>query len=269
MSAKKQQLKADVSDDGVMRITLDNPKRANALSQEMCSAFLEALDLAEKDVRVRVVVLTGSGKYFCSGMDLATASNSSAATPFDASLKLFQRLSDFPKPTIARLNGPALGGGVGLAFSCDIRCADPSTFFQLAEVRRGLIPAIISIRIVPEIGPRVARRWFMTGEKVPCEKLKELGVVDAVGFVDETASGKHLDQVVDEFVGMLREGGPNTQGVIKELIRVVGGAGIPEEIRVAHVKKVFEAMLVSDEASHGMSAFMQKQRPNWAPKAKI
>ncbi|KAI8851957.1 ClpP/crotonase-like domain-containing protein, partial [Chytridium lagenaria] len=151
--------------DGVMTVTLDNPKRANALSNEMCVAFLEAMDEAERDDGVRVIVITGSGKYFCSGMDLSSASSSTTKTPFDAAHHLFQRLSDHPKPTIAHLNGPALGGGVGLAFSCDLRCAHPSVFFQLAEVRRGLIPAIISLRIIPEVGPRVARRWFMTGEK--------------------------------------------------------------------------------------------------------
>ncbi|KAJ3101867.1 hypothetical protein HDU97_000980 [Phlyctochytrium planicorne] len=244
---------------GVLRIALDNPKRANALSAEMCSDFLATLDQAESDPSVRVVVLTGTGKYFCSGMDLANASSNSSSTPFESSLHLFERLANFPKPTIARLNGPALGGGVGLAFCCDFRCAVNSTFFQLAEVRRGLIPAIISLRIVPELGTRTARRWFLTGEKVECSKLVELGVVDA-----SSANEEALDGAIKGFTDMLREGGPQALTTIKELVRVVGSSGTLPSEKTMHVKKVFEGMLVSSEAAEGMSAFIQKQKPSWA-----
>ncbi|KAJ3075193.1 hypothetical protein HDU98_008919 [Podochytrium sp. JEL0797] len=132
----------------VLTLSLNNPKRANALTSQMCNQLLEALDAAEKDPSVRVVVLTGEGKYFSAGMDLARASDGSNA-PFDAAMAVFRRIKDFPKPTIGRVNGPALGGGVGLLFSTDIRIAVDHAFIQLAEVKRGLIPAIISLVIVP------------------------------------------------------------------------------------------------------------------------
>ncbi|KAJ3332139.1 hypothetical protein HDU76_001173, partial [Blyttiomyces sp. JEL0837] len=154
----------NISDDGIATITLDNERRANSLSAQMVKEFLEALDRLETDDAVRVVIITGKGKYFCSGMDLAAASSSTSSSPFDSSKHLFNRLQTFPKPTIALANGPALGGGVGLLLCTDIRLMLSSAYIQLTEVRRGLIPAIISLYIIPEIGRSRARQWFLSGE---------------------------------------------------------------------------------------------------------
>ncbi|KAJ3353235.1 hypothetical protein HDU83_007063 [Entophlyctis luteolus] len=250
---------------GVCELTLSNPKRANSLSSSMCSQLLDALDRAERDVNVRVVVITGEGKYFCSGMDLGAASAGTSA-PFDSGLALFSRIARFPKPTIAKVNGPALGGGVGLLFCTDIRVADETAYVQLAEVRRGLIPAIISLFIVPQLGPSLSRQYFLTGEKVPVATLARQGIVAASVPTDQLASK------VSEFVALLAAGGPGAQATIKQLIDCVSGAtaatasaadGADDVRKREHVRKVFEGMMTSEEAAYGMQAFLTKQTPDW------
>ncbi|KAJ3391581.1 hypothetical protein HDU84_005707 [Entophlyctis sp. JEL0112] len=292
---------------GVCELTLSNPKRANSLSSSMCSQLLDALDRAERDVNVRVVVITGEGKYFCSGMDLGAASAGTSA-PFDSGLALFSRIARFPKPTsealklqlhqhsilfippqpllfllmrrcnlffsVAKVNGPALGGGVGLLFCTDIRVADETAYVQLAEVRRGLIPAIISLFIVPQLGPSLSRQYFLTGEKVPVATLARQGIVAASVPADQLASK------VSEFVALLAAGGPGAQATIKQLIDCVSGAtaatssaadGADDVRKREHVRKVFEGMMTSEEAAYGwstvfllrMQAFLTKQTPDW------
>ncbi|KAJ3409343.1 EnoyL-CoA hydratase [Chytridiales sp. JEL 0842] len=246
----------------IATITLDNPTKANALSSGMVSAFLKALDDVEKDDEVHAVVLTGAGKYFCSGMDLAAASSSSSsspqATPFDSSLYIFERLANFPKPTIALINGPALGGGVGLTFCTDVKLMHSSAYFQLSEVKRGLVPAIISLFIVPAIGTSLATQWFLTGERVKAERAWQVGVVAGVGKDEQ-----ELKSLVDKYADLLKEGGPSALKTAKELVKVVGGSGTLKEEKKEHVRKVFEGMMVSEEAAYGMGAFMSKKKPDW------
>ncbi|KAI8617501.1 ClpP/crotonase-like domain-containing protein [Chytriomyces sp. MP71] len=240
---------------GVCTLTLQNEKRANSLSAPMVVALATALDAAEKDDTVRVVVLTGSGKFFCAGMDLGAASAANGPA-FAASLALFKRIADFPKPTVARINGPALGGGVGIAFCTDIRVSDEAAFFQLAEVRRGLIPAIISLYIVPQLGPSRSRQYFLTGEKVPAKELF------AAGCLAAAVPTVKLNETVAHYTALLAAGGPIAQTTIKRLVAVVGSSA-PETTKLDTVKEVFENMLTSPEAAYGMRAFMSKQTPDW------
>ncbi|KAI9331758.1 ClpP/crotonase-like domain-containing protein [Obelidium mucronatum] len=188
-------------------------------------------------------------------MDLSTAS-SGAAAPFDTALNLFTRIAEFPKPTIGKINGPALGGGVGLLFVTDIRIAVDNAFVQLAEVKRGLIPAIISLFIVPQLGPCLSKQYFLTGEKVPVQKLLQAGCITAC------VPGDKLDAVVADFAAVLLEGGPQAQSTIKQLVRVVDGAD-SKEGKTLFVKGVFEGMMKSKEAAYGMKAFLDKKKPDW------
>ncbi|KAJ3227586.1 hypothetical protein HDU78_009976 [Chytriomyces hyalinus] len=242
--------------DGVCTLTLDNEKRANALSPSMVRALMDALDAAEADDAVRVLVLTGKGKFFCAGMDLASAQS---APEFEPSRAVFERVASFPKPTIARINGGALGGGVGVAFCTDIRIADSNAaYFQFAEVSRGLVPAIISLYIVPQLGPSLSRQFFLTGEKISTQQLLQAGCLAAAV---PTAA---LDDTVAAYSKMLLAGGPGAQKTIKRLISVVGNSNATEQEKNQTVKAVFEGMLQSEEAAYGMQAFLSKRAPNWA-----
>ncbi|KAJ3043271.1 EnoyL-CoA hydratase, partial [Rhizoclosmatium hyalinum] len=146
--------------------------------------------------------------------------------------------------TVARINGPALGGGVGLVFATDFRIAIDSSFIQLAEVKRGLIPAIISLYIVPQLGPSLSRAFFLTGEKVPIQRLHQAGIIYSIA-----TSPTHLDESVSSLAALLIEGGPSAQSTIKQLIRVVSGSE-SEDSKVRHVKSVFEGMMKSKEAAY-------------------
>ncbi|ORY37031.1 ClpP/crotonase [Rhizoclosmatium globosum] len=198
--------------NGVLTLTLNNPTRANALSPTMVAELIKELDKAEKDDDVRVLVLTGEGLFFSAGMDLAAASKGSGA-PFDTALSIFKRIADSQNqqviidyiyyPMFARINGPALGGGVGLVFATDFRIAIDSSFIQLAEVKRGLIPAIISLYIVPQLGPSLSRAFFLTGEKVPIQRLHQAGIIYSIA-----TSPTHLDESVSSLAALLIEGGP-------------------------------------------------------------
>ncbi|KAI8832822.1 2-ketocyclohexanecarboxyl-CoA hydrolase [Chytriomyces cf. hyalinus JEL632] len=241
--------------DGVCTLTLDNAKRANALSPSMVRALMEALDAAEADDAVRVLVLTGRGKFFCAGMDLASAQS---APEFESSRAVFERVASFPKPTIGRINGGALGGGVGIAFCTDIRIADSNAYFQFAEVSRGLVPAIISLYIVPQLGPSLSRQFFLTGEKISTQQLLQAGCLAAAV---PTAA---LDETVAAYAKMLLAGGPGAQKTIKRLVSVVGSSNATEQEKSQTVKAVFEGMLRSEEAAYGMQAFLSKKAPNWA-----
>ncbi|KAI9340773.1 ClpP/crotonase-like domain-containing protein [Zopfochytrium polystomum] len=242
----------------VATVAFNNPRRANSLSRDMCEALEKALVALATDDSVHVLVLTGKGKYFCSGMDLGAASSAHGSSPFDSSVVLFEQIANFPKPTIALLNGPAIGGGVGIAFCTDLRIMHSNAYIQLAEVKRGLIPAIISLYIVPKVGPGIAGQWFLTGEKITPERLYAIGAVAATG-----ASPEALQEVVDVYAEQLKEGGPSALRNAKDLVRFVGGDHTAPEKR-AHVKAQFENMMTSDEAAYGMGEFLSKRKPNWA-----
>ncbi|KAJ3130761.1 EnoyL-CoA hydratase [Physocladia obscura] len=228
--------------NNVCTLTLCNSSRANSLTSDMCSQLVVALDEVERNPVVRVVVLTGDG------MDLSSASSAAATPPFDAALAVFDRVAKFPKPTIAKMNGPALGGGVGLLFCTDIRIALDSAFIQLAEVKRGLIPAIISLYIVPQLGPSLSRQYFLTGERVSANTLVNCG-----GHIAACVSStENLEAKVNEFAQILVQGAPNAQATIKHMVQFISDSSNSEPEKFAHIKKVFNDMLVSKEATYGM-----------------
>ncbi|RKP09443.1 enoyl-CoA hydratase/isomerase family protein [Thamnocephalis sphaerospora] len=266
----------------IATVTLNRPQRGNAISPRMRDELIQAFEQAVADPVVRAVVLTGAGRYFCTGMDLAqTGSRPDAAVdPVDAALRMFDAVRHCPKPVIARVNGPAVGGGVGLVFCADIRLAPRSTgvYFRLAEVERGLVPAVISRYIVPDLGPMRARQLMLTAERVT--------VADAAdhwpGFLTSAvADEKALDAAVAEYTHMLCGNAPQAMADVKRLVAVQGG-GLPSgETAVttdalAAVRSVFSRMLQSKEAAYGIGEFMAKRRPDWSafvtrglPKSKL
>lgn len=246
--------------DHVATVTLNRPKRGNALTATMNDRLLQILPELANDPSVRVLVLTGAGKYFCTGMDLSASGASDpemAKAGFEKGLQVFDALYRFPKPVIARVNGPALGGGVGLVFTTDIRIAVQDAYFALTEVKRGIIPAIISQYIVPEVGSQKAREYMLTGRRVPAQ--------EALPYLSAVVPADALDTRVKSYVDMLVESAPGAMADIKRLVDgAAHGADKEEHGRLQEfVQAAYLKMMQSDEAAYGIMSFLNKQKPDW------
>jgi methylglutaconyl-CoA hydratase len=249
---------------GVATLTLNRPEKHNAFDTGTLIALGEALRDLEGDSAVRVVVLTGAGRTFCSGADLASMRALATATE-DENLReagrlteVLAQLASLSRPTVARVNGNAFGGGVGLVACCDIAVADENAKFTLSEVRLGLVPAAISPYVVAAIGTRQARRYFQTGEAISATEARR------IGLVHETAVTAALDSGVASIVEELLKGGPQAQREAKELIREVAGTlGAPDAKARRTVAQRLARLRSSEEGRDGMSAFLEKRSPRW------
>ncbi|KAF9928517.1 EnoyL-CoA hydratase [Linnemannia zychae] len=243
----------------VATITLNRPKRGNALSGPMVNLFVDILNKAIDDPSVRVIVVTGSGKYFCTGMDLTPQDDTpSASDPVAVTQSMFSTLNRCPKPTIARVNGPALGGGVGIVFSCNFRIAQSSAYFSMPEVHRGLIPALISEVIVPQLGPFRSKQYMLSGERVSAQEGHRVGFITSVA--EDEAS---LDKKMQEYIDLLKLSGPGAMRDVKLLVDNVDNRGGDPKVVPAYVREAFGKMITSEEAAHGIGAFASREKPNW------
>ncbi|KAF9913005.1 EnoyL-CoA hydratase [Linnemannia zychae] len=243
----------------VATITLNRPKRGNALSGPMVSQFIDILNKAIEDPAVRIIVVTGNGKYFCTGMDLTPQDDTpSAADPVAATQSMFSSLSRCPKPTIARVNGPALGGGVGIVFSCNFRIFHSGAYISMPEVHRGLIPALISEVIVPQLGAFKSKQYMLSGERVSAQEGYRVGFVTSIAEDDAS-----LDKKVQEYIDLLSQSGPGAMRDVKLLVDNVDGRGGDAKVVPAYVREAFGKMITSEEAAHGIGAFASREKPNW------
>jgi methylglutaconyl-CoA hydratase len=254
--------RAEPHPDGSVWITLDRPEIHNAFDDRLITALtLELARLAGEEA-VRAIVLTGSGRSFSAGADLnwmrRTAAYSEAENLADARALagLMATLHELPKPTIARVNGAALGGGTGLVACCDIAVASAEAVFGTTEVRVGLIPAVIGPYVIGAVGQRQARRLMLTGERI--------GAVDAarIGLVHEVVAADQLDAAVEAVLRQLLKGGPNALAAAKRLIRDLAGRPIDPEL-VDDTARRIAALRATPEAREGIGAFLDKRRPNW------
>jgi methylglutaconyl-CoA hydratase len=253
------------SNDGVFTIVLNRPDIHNAFDDKLIAELTQTLETAGADGTIRVVVLTGSGKSFSAGADLnwmrRMAAFSEEENYHDAMAlgELMLILNRLPKPTIARVNGPAFGGGVGLIACCDMAIAVDDAQFALSEVKLGLIPAVISPYVVAAIGERKARRYFLTGER--------FSAADAVGFglLNSCVVANELDRSVNDMVDLLIVAGPAAQAEAKDLIASVSHRPPTDSViadtaeRIAHIR-------ISPEGQEGLSAFLEKRKPGWIRK---
>jgi len=242
--------------DAVATITLDSPANRNALSRRLRGELAAHLEAAIADDAVRVVVLTHTGRVFCSGMDL-TESRGAAAT--DQGVREFPRilqtLWDSPKPVVARLSGPARAGGVGLVAACDIAVAAQEASFAFSEVRLGLAPAVISVTVLPRLLPRAAHELFLTGEVFDAARAA------AVGLVNSAVPADRLDAEVTRYVQALRLGAPGALAVTKRLLRDAGG---DRAQRFAEMLALSARLFAGEEGQEGVRAFAEKRPPAWA-----
>ncbi len=235
-------------------ITLNQPEKRNALSDDIVAGLRAHLNAALADDRVRVIVLTGAGAAFCAGADLKSGGVSASAgeNPFVTVLKT---IWEAPKPVIARINGHAFGGGIGLAAACDLTVAADSAMFSFSEVRVGVIPAMISVVVLPKLGLQNTMWLFLTGERFSAPRAAELGLIHrAVPAAD-------LDRAVDDVIAMIRLGGPNAIREAKQLVRRVPELSMDDAFRYTS-NKIAE-LFASDEAAEGMRAFVEKRKPGW------
>ncbi len=260
----EQTLRLTIDSIGIARLTLDRPDVRNAFNEQLIGEICDAMGRLSTDADVRAIVLTGAGKTFSGGADLnmmRRAAGYSAAENKDDARRLAHMLRaiyDCPKPTIARVNGPAIGGAVGIIAAADIAVAGESAFFSLSEVRLGLIPAVISPFVVRAIGPRQSRRYFITGERFDAERARALGLVHMV------AMDAQLDATVDGVIDALLSGGPNAQRAAKDLVRRVAYRPIDDHV-MEDVAGLIAQTRAGPEGKEGVSAFLEKRNPTWKP----
>ncbi|TAN56962.1 MAG: enoyl-CoA hydratase/isomerase family protein [Rhodospirillales bacterium] len=250
-------------EQGKATVTLNCPLIHNAFDEALIADLTLALERLGNDPQVRAVVLTGAGKSFSAGGDLNWMKRTASAG-FDENLAdakalahLLHILDTLPKPTIARVQGPAFGGGVGLVSACDIAVATPSASFALSEVKLGLIPATISPYVVAAMGARAARRYFLTGERFDAAEALRLGLVH------ELVSPEDLDETVERIVAALVANGPQAIGKTKDLIRFVTSRSIDEAMREETAIRIAQCR-ASLEGKEGVDAFLGKRKPAWS-----
>ncbi len=248
--------------DGSVWITLNRPEIHNAFDDRLITALTAELARLAGDEAARAIVLTGSGRSFSAGADLNWMRRTSAygeaenLTDARALARLMSTLHELPKPTVARVNGPALGGGTGLVACCDIVIASAEAMFGTTEVRLGLIPAVIGPYVIGAVGVRQARRLMLTGERIGAAEAAR------VGLVHEVVAADQLDAAVESILGQLLKGGPHALAAAKRLIRDVAGRPIDPEL-VDDTARRITALRATPEAREGIGAFLDKRRPNW------
>ena len=240
---------------GAAWLTLNQPDKRNALSDDLVAGLLGGRRRALDDAGVRALVLTGAGSAFCAGADLKSGGMRPGAgeNPF---VTVMKTIWESPKPVIGRINGHAFGGGVGLAAACDITVAAESANFSFSEVRVGVIPAMISVVVIPKLGIHNTMWLFLTGERFDARRAVDLGLIHRAVPADQ------LDAAIDEVIGMIRLGGPNAVREAKQLVRRIPALSMEEGFRYTS-QKIAE-LFASDEAAEGMTAFVQKRKPKWA-----
>ncbi|UPG92041.1 enoyl-CoA hydratase-related protein [Luteibacter aegosomaticola] len=248
----------------VAHLLMNRPEVHNAFDDALIADLTAAIDAVDADPAVRAVVLTGAGASFSAGADLnwmrgmASASEADNRADSERLARLMRRLQFLSKPTVARVNGAAFGGGVGLVACCDIAIASDGAKFALSEVKLGLVPAVISPYVIAAIGLRHARRLFVTGEIFGAAAARDMGLVH------DTVPAEELDAAVERVLGLLTKGGPVAQREAKQLALGMGGMTETDMERVdAQNAALIARLRVSSEGQDGLSAFLNKDQPSW------
>ena len=245
---------------GVVTLTLHRPERRNALDEPLVAALLYRLEAIESDPAIRVVVLTGHGATFSGGGDLRwmlerTESDEEANRPSAEQLaELMHRLNTLGKPTVARVNGSAYGGGAGLVACCDIAIASREAAFAFTEVRLGIAPAVVTPYVIAAIGARQTRRYFLSGEPFDADAAERMGLVHQITDPDR------IDGAVQTQVECLLAGGPQAMTECKRLVTRTVTLSNDERIETA---RLLARLWTTPEAREGIGAFLQKRQPAW------
>ncbi|WP_301103374.1 enoyl-CoA hydratase/isomerase family protein [Propionivibrio sp.] len=250
-------------DDSVGILTLNKAERHNAFDELLIAEITNGLLELEADPRVRVVVLSSTGKSFCTSAELHWMKRAATSTVQenlrDARnlARLMSTLNELCKPTIARVQGPAYGSGLGLIAACDIAVATYDSLFALTEVKLGILPAVVSPYILAAIGERYCRRYMLSAERFSAAEAYRIGLVHEIVPGEE-----ELDEAIGEIIDNLLKNGPHAQAECKALIRVVSGQPIDESTSEETAQRITRVR-ASPEGKEGLSAFLEKRKPNW------
>ncbi|HKR48842.1 MAG TPA: enoyl-CoA hydratase-related protein [Pseudonocardiaceae bacterium] len=232
---------------GIATITLDSPANRNALSQRLRAELRDALERSAGDDSVRVVVLDHTGPVFCAGIDLTEPPDAVKELP-----GILERIRTHPKPVVAKLAGHARAGGIGLTAAADIAVAAHDATFAFTEVRLGVVPAVISVTVLPRLLAHAAHELLLTGETFDATRAV------AVGLLNSTVPAEQLDAEVDRYTGMLIRGAPEALALTKQLLRAP-----PQDFTA--MLELSATRFASAEAQEGIHAFTEKRSPSWIP----
>ena len=247
-------------DAGIATVTLDRPDKRNAISFELLSELLAVLDEVEAS-RAQILILTGAGKAFCAGLDLEELKSLLGKTraenlaDSERIARVFRRLYDFPKPTIAAVNGAAIAGGTGLATMCDFTLAAPEAKFGYTEVRIGFLPALVSSILVWQVGHKIARDLLVSG------RIFDAAEAHRLGLVNEVVEAAQLMPRVRELAASLQENSPASMRATKALINGFIGKDLDRQFADSIAQNA-EARATAD-FREGVTSFLEKRKPKW------
>lgn len=248
---------------GVAQVTMSRTAVFNAFDEAMIGELDAAFKQLADDSAVRIVVLAGDGKHFSAGADLQWMQRASAATREwnleDARrfAAMLARIQTCPKPTVARVQGAALGGGVGLACTCDIAIAADNATFSVSEARFGILPAVIGPYVTNAVGKRQAQRLALTATRIGAIEAQAIGLVQQVVPLDR------LDDAIDACVTELLAGGPSAQSEIKQLFAQLEVGPITADVRELTAQTI-SRVRGTEEARAGFAAFLAKRPAPWS-----
>ena len=248
-------------DGRVASVTLNRPEVHNAFNNILINDLTDAFTKLKAEEDIRVIILTGNGKSFCAGADLnwmKSVVDYSYEQNYKESLELAELMyliHTHPKPVIARVNGSAIGGGVGLMSVCDILIANENAVFGLSEVKLGLVPSAISPFVMGRIGQSYARELFITGERISAKRAEE------IRLVNRAVSPEDLDMEVNRKVDLILKSGPEAVRNVKEMIYKITQIKFPEI--TTYTAELIANLRLSKEAQEGMNAFLEKRKPKW------
>lgn len=255
----------DIDKNGVATVTINRPEKHNAFDEHVIAELTDSFAQLAGNEQVRVMVLRSAGRNFCAGADLdwmkrmAAYSRKENVKDANALAGMLYQLNYLPIPTIARVQGAALGGGAGLVCCCDIVIAANDATFALSEVKFGLLPATISPYVIASIGAKSARRYFLTAERFDADTAK------TIGMVSEIMAEEELDEKISSLITTILNNGPNAVRAAKQLIFDVDKQAITRELMQTTSERIAD-IRASEEGREGLSAFLEKRKPFWIKK---
>ncbi len=255
-------LQLEIDNRNVATIWLNRPERNNALNADFINELITAFKQVSSNPDIRLLVIRGKGKHFCSGGDLQWMQES-INLDFAGNLKdaqqlseLFYQLYNLPKPTLAVVQGAAFGGAVGFVACCDMAIGADNAMFCLSEVRIGLIPATISPFVIRCMGNRAALSYSLTAERFSGKRATELGLLH------QSCPDEELSALTEKWIAQLLQNSPAAQEACKKLFAEIGTGEITPELR-RYTEEAIANIRVSKEGQEGLHAFLEKRSPNW------
>ena len=233
----------------VVTVTLNRIAKRNSFDEPMMQGMIQLFE--DPPAAARCIILTGSESTFCAGADLTWMANNPDRTTSTFVARLFESVRTCRLPVIARVNGPAIGGGVGLTACCDVAVATDQAFFQLSEVRVGILPAVISPFVMEKIGPGRLRQWMLTAQRI------DASAAAGWGLIAESVPEEQLDETIHRYLSMILTGAPHAQTEAKKLAARL--YGLYERTLLDETIDLIAALRASDEAQQRMAAFLDSK----------